>query len=78
MGTDKKKKDGRIKNGGFRHGAGRPEGSGIECKNKTVRVPVDVLEAAKDQGVNLTGIMVEGARKKLKLKDPKAKKSAKK
>lgn len=73
------KSDGRSKNGGFRHGAGRKSGTGTETVNKVIRMPVDIIKEAEDAGIKkgkFTKTIIDGfkdqIKKHLRLKAKKA------
>lgn len=47
---EKKVYDGRVRNGGYRKGAGRPKGSGIETVNVGIRLPRTLYTEFKVKG----------------------------
>lgn len=65
------KQDLRANNGGKRPGAGRPKGPEKDYKNKTIRVPKDLIEQAKEVGIvdgTFTDTFISGLKKEIKAK----------
>lgn len=61
------KEDGRKRNGGKRPGSGRPKTDKVYI-NKTVGVPIEIIEQAKNAGVKdgqYAGLFLSGFKKQL-------------